>query len=123
MASASYWDLAETDLNPTGLESHARGSARLSSDLGVLVIEPEVENTALEAVRLMRAVGDLRLLFETLQILVADEHCGRTAVACHDDAIVIAFECAWTSYPSRSGPASATSGRSMRSTCWRILTW
>jgi hypothetical protein len=22
-----------------------------------------------------------------------------------------------------SGPASATSGRSMRSTCWRILTW
>ena len=30
--------------------------------------------------------------------------------------------CAWTSYPSCSGPASATSGRSMRSTCWRILT-
>ena len=31
--------------------------------------------------------------------------------------------CAWTSYPSCSGPASATSGRSTRSTCWRILTW
>jgi hypothetical protein len=30
--------------------------------------------------------------------------------------------CAWTSYPWCSGPASATSGRSMRSTCWRILT-
>ena len=30
--------------------------------------------------------------------------------------------CAWTSYPSCSGPASATSGRSTRSTCWRILT-
>jgi dihydrofolate reductase len=29
---------------------------------------------------------------------------------------------AWTSYPSCSGPASATSGRSTRSTCWRILT-
>jgi len=31
--------------------------------------------------------------------------------------------CAWTSYPSCSGPASATSGRSTHSTCWRILTW
>jgi hypothetical protein len=28
--------------------------------------------------------------------------------------------CAWTSYPSCSGPASATSGRSTRGTCWRI---
>src|SRR5690606_7895938 len=30
--------------------------------------------------------------------------------------------CAWTSYPSCSGPASATSARPTRSTCWRILT-
>ena len=30
--------------------------------------------------------------------------------------------CAWTSLLSCSGPASATSGRSMPSTCWRILT-
>ena len=29
---------------------------------------------------------------------------------------------AWTSYPSCSGPASATSVRSTQSTCWRILT-
>lgn len=27
------------------------------------------------------------------------------------------------SYPWCSGPASATSGRSTPSTCWRILTW
>ena len=31
--------------------------------------------------------------------------------------------CAWTSYPSCSGPASATSGRSTRSTCWRDRVW
>lgn len=31
--------------------------------------------------------------------------------------------CAWTSYPSCSAPASATSGRSTRSTSWKILTW
>lgn len=31
--------------------------------------------------------------------------------------------CAWTSYRSCSGPASATSGRSTHSTCWRIPTW
>ena len=31
--------------------------------------------------------------------------------------------CAWTSYPSCSGPASATSDRSTRSACWKILTW
>ena len=32
-------------------------------------------------------------------------------------------EVRWTSYPLCSGPASATSGRSTRSTCWMILTW
>ena len=29
----------------------------------------------------------------------------------------------WTSHPWCSGPASATSGRSTHSTCWRIPTW
>ena len=41
--------------------SHARGSATPRSDIDVLVIEPEVENTALE---MMRAVSDLRLPVE-----------------------------------------------------------
>jgi predicted nucleotidyltransferase len=42
----------------------ARGSAMSRSDIDVLVIEPEVENTALKSVRLMRAVRDLRLPVE-----------------------------------------------------------
>lgn len=32
-------------------------------------------------------------------------------------------EVRWTSHPSRSGPASATSGRPTRSIFWRIRTW
>jgi predicted nucleotidyltransferase len=48
--------------------SHARGSATSRSDIDVLVIEPEVENTALESVRLMRAVGDLRLPVEIVVV-------------------------------------------------------
>jgi predicted nucleotidyltransferase len=48
--------------------SHARGSATQRSDIDVLVIEPEVENTALEAVRLMRAVSDLRLPVEIVVV-------------------------------------------------------
>ena len=48
--------------------SHARGSATPRSDIDVLVIEPEVENTALESVRLMRAVGDLRLPVEIVVV-------------------------------------------------------
>ncbi|HST55225.1 MAG TPA: nucleotidyltransferase domain-containing protein [Solirubrobacteraceae bacterium] len=48
--------------------SHARGSGTTRSDIDVLVIEPEVENTALEAVRLMRAVGDLRLPVEIVVV-------------------------------------------------------
>ena len=35
---------------------------------------------------------------------------------------VSSTRCAWTSRPSCSGPANATSGRSTRNTCWRILT-
>jgi predicted nucleotidyltransferase len=48
--------------------SHARGSATPRSDIDVLVIEPEVENTALESVRLMRAVSDLRLPVEIVVV-------------------------------------------------------
>ena len=48
--------------------SHARGSATSRSDIDVLVIEPEVENTALESVRLMRAVRDLRLPVEIVVV-------------------------------------------------------
>jgi len=48
--------------------SYARGSATRHSDIDVLVIEPEVENAALESVRLMRAVGDLRLPVEIVVV-------------------------------------------------------
>lgn len=47
--------------------SHARGSAGPRSDIDILVIEPEVENPAIESVRLMR---DLRL---PLEIVVVSE--------------------------------------------------
>jgi predicted nucleotidyltransferase len=52
--------------------SHARGSATARSDIDVLVIEPEVENTALESVRLMRAVRDLRLPVEVVVVSERD---------------------------------------------------
>jgi uncharacterized protein len=39
--------------------SHARGDAGVHSDLDFLVIEPEVENAALESVRLRRELGDM----------------------------------------------------------------
>jgi predicted nucleotidyltransferase len=48
--------------------SHARGSAKPRSDIDVLVIEPDVDNTALESVRLMRAIGDLRLPVEIVVV-------------------------------------------------------
>lgn len=48
--------------------SHARGSATSRSDIDVLVIEPEVENPALESVRLMRALRDLRLPVEIVVV-------------------------------------------------------
>lgn len=48
--------------------SHARATATLRSDIDVLVVEPEVENTALESVRLMRAVSDLRLPVEIVVV-------------------------------------------------------
>jgi predicted nucleotidyltransferase len=53
--------------------SHARGSATSRSDIDVLVIEPQVENTALESVRLMRAVSDLRLVEQLRVGVLASE--------------------------------------------------
>jgi predicted nucleotidyltransferase len=48
--------------------SHARGDAGVRSDVDILVIEPEVDNTATEAVRLMREVRDLRLPIEVVVV-------------------------------------------------------
>jgi predicted nucleotidyltransferase len=48
--------------------SHARGDAGARSDVDILVIEPEVDNTATEAVRLMREVRDLRLPIEVVVV-------------------------------------------------------
>lgn len=48
--------------------SHARGTAGERSDVDILVIEPEVENTALESVRLMRELRDLRVPFEVVVV-------------------------------------------------------
>lgn len=50
--------------------SHARGEADSHSDLDFLVIEPEVENAALESVRLRRALSDLLI---PMDIVVASE--------------------------------------------------
>ncbi len=41
--------------------SHARGEANSRSDVDFLVVEPEVENEADEAVRLHRTLRDLRV--------------------------------------------------------------
>jgi predicted nucleotidyltransferase len=50
--------------------SHARGAAKDRSDIDILVIEPAVENAAMESVRLMRELRDLRL---PLEIVVVTE--------------------------------------------------
>jgi predicted nucleotidyltransferase len=52
--------------------SHARGTAAERSDIDILVIEPEVENEALESVRLMRALRDLRLPVEVVVVSERD---------------------------------------------------
>jgi predicted nucleotidyltransferase len=51
--------------------SAARGELTENSDLDFLVIEPEVENPALESVRLRRALGDVLV---PMDIIVASEH-------------------------------------------------
>lgn len=52
--------------------SHARGNAGERSDIDLLVIEPEVENAALESVRLMRALRELRLPVEVVVVSERD---------------------------------------------------
>ncbi len=51
--------------------SAARGELTRHSDLDFLVIEPEVENHALESVRLRRALADVLV---PMDIIVASEH-------------------------------------------------
>jgi predicted nucleotidyltransferase len=51
--------------------SAARGELTRDSDLDFLVIEPEVENPALESVRLRRVLGDVLV---PMDIIVASEH-------------------------------------------------
>jgi uncharacterized protein len=48
--------------------SHARGEAHDHSDVDILVIEPEVENTAEESVRLHRTLKDLRIPVDVLVV-------------------------------------------------------
>ena len=52
--------------------SHARGTAAERSDIDILVIEREVENAALESVRLMRELRDLRLPVEVVVVSERD---------------------------------------------------
>ena len=51
--------------------SHARGDAREDSDFDLLVIEPQVEDRALEMVRLRRVLRPLRI---PVDILVYSSH-------------------------------------------------
>jgi predicted nucleotidyltransferase len=48
--------------------SHARGEAHDHSDLDIMVIEPEVENTAEESVRLHRTLRDLRISADVIVV-------------------------------------------------------
>lgn len=52
--------------------SHARGNPGERSDVDLLVIEPEVANPALESVRLMRELRDLRLPVEVVVVSEQD---------------------------------------------------
>jgi predicted nucleotidyltransferase len=57
--------------------SHARGEAHDHSDLDIMVIEPEVENTAEESVRLHRTLRDLRIPVDVL--VIAEDKARRRA--------------------------------------------
>lgn len=48
--------------------SHARGDAGARSDLDFLVVEPEVDNTAEESVRLRRALRGMRLAADVIVV-------------------------------------------------------
>jgi predicted nucleotidyltransferase len=52
--------------------SHARGDAHVDSDLDIMVIEPEVESTTKEAVRLYRTLEDLDIPADVL-VVAADK--------------------------------------------------
>jgi predicted nucleotidyltransferase len=52
--------------------SHARGNPSERSDVDLLVIEPKVDNAALESVRLMRELRDLRLPVEVVVVSEQD---------------------------------------------------
>ena len=52
--------------------SHARGNAGERSDVDLLVIEPEVDNAAVESVRLMRELRELRLPVEVVVVSERD---------------------------------------------------
>jgi uncharacterized protein len=48
--------------------SYARGEANRHSDVDILVIEPEVESTTEESVRLHRTLRDLRISVDVLVV-------------------------------------------------------
>ena len=48
--------------------SHARGDAGPRSDLDILVLEPEVENPAEEAIRLRRTLRGLRITADVIVV-------------------------------------------------------
>lgn len=52
--------------------SHARGDAGPRSDLDFLVVEPEVENTAVESVRLRRALRGMRIMADVVVVRERD---------------------------------------------------
>lgn len=52
--------------------SHARGDAGPQSDLDFLVVEPEVENAAVESVRLRRALRGLRIFADVVVVRERD---------------------------------------------------
>jgi predicted nucleotidyltransferase len=52
--------------------SHARGDAGPRSDLDFLVVEPEVENTAEESVRLRRALRGMRIFADVVVVRKRD---------------------------------------------------
>lgn len=57
--------------------SHARGHAGVDSDLDFLVIEPEVERTAAESVRLRRALREIPAAIDV--VVVSEELAERRA--------------------------------------------
>lgn len=57
--------------------SHARGQASLKSDLDFLVIEPDVERTAAESVRLRRALREIPAAIDI--VVLSEELAGRRA--------------------------------------------